>query len=145
MEMLMLRRTEMPLFGLYFLRSMLYSFTKVATHQFVCHLENLGTTTPLLKDIYYRSWVMSQLEGSTVFERYKKNKSDFPRPVKLGVAFVEKPSTLWVKRPWNCLFRVENIVHVFSLAKMGLRPLTPRNSGLISSLLDFFSFPWCNF
>ena len=62
----MLRRTEMSLFGWYFHRYMLYSSTKVATRRFVRHLENLGTTTPLFNDIYFRSRVMSQLGGSTV-------------------------------------------------------------------------------
>ena len=27
----------------------------------------------------------------------------------LGVAFMEGPSNLWIKRPWNCIFRVKNI------------------------------------
>ena len=37
-------------------------------------------------------------EEVILFERYKKA-SDFPRLVNFGVAFVEKPSNLWVKRP----------------------------------------------
>ena len=37
-------------------------------------------------------------EGVILFERYKKNKSDFPCLVNLGVAFVEKLSNQWVKR-----------------------------------------------
>ena len=66
MEMLMLSRTEMSLFGLYFHRSMLYSSTKVATRWFVRHLENLGTTTPLFNDIYFRTRVMLQLRGHCI-------------------------------------------------------------------------------
>ena len=36
----------------------------------------------------------------------------------LGVAFVERPSNPWVKRPWNCIFRVKNIV--FSSAMVAI-------------------------
>ena len=56
-------------------------------------------------------------EEVILFERYK---SDFPRLVNLGIAFVEEPSNLWVKRPCNCIFRVENIV--FSSASGGWAP-----------------------
>ena len=63
----MLRGTEMLLFGLYFHRSMLYSSTKVATHRFFSHLENLITATPLFNDIYFRPRVMWHLGGFAVF------------------------------------------------------------------------------
>ena len=67
MEMLMLRRTEMSLFGLYFHMSMLYSSTKVMAPQFGRYLENIRTTTPLFNDIYFRFLVISQLGGCAVY------------------------------------------------------------------------------
>ena len=42
----------------------------------------------------------------------------------LVVAFVERPSNLWVEMPWNCIFRVKNIV--FSSASGGRRPPDPQ-------------------
>ena len=56
----------------------------------------------------------------------------------LGVAFVERPSNLWVEMPWNCIFRVKNIV--FSSASWGLRPPDPplRPPYIFTSGIFFF-------
>ena len=57
----------------------------------------------------------------------------------LGVAFVERPSNLWVEMPWNCIFRVKNIV--FSSASGGLRPPDPPRWAPYIFTSGFFFFP----
>ena len=57
----------------------------------------------------------------------------------LGVAYVERPSNLWVEMPWNCIFRVKNIV--FSSASGGLRPLDPPLWAPYIFTSGFFFFP----
>ena len=57
----------------------------------------------------------------------------------LGVAFVERPSNLWVEMPWNCIFRVKNIV--FSSASGGLRPPDPPLWAPYIFTSGFFFFP----
>ena len=56
----------------------------------------------------------------------------------LGVAFVERPSNLWVEMPWNCIFRVKNIV--FS---SGLRPPEPPSMGALYLHFRIFFLPLC--
>ena len=57
----------------------------------------------------------------------------------LGVTFVERPSNLWVEMPWNCIFRVKNIV--FSSASGGRRPPDPPLWAPYIFTSGFFFFP----
>ena len=57
----------------------------------------------------------------------------------LGIAFVERPSNLWVEMPWNCIFRVKNFV--FSSASGGLRPPDPPLWAPYIFTSGFFFFP----
>ena len=52
-----------------------------------------------LKQFFSLIIFIQHREEAILFERNKKNTSDFPRLINLRVAFVEKPSNLWVKRP----------------------------------------------
>ena len=57
----------------------------------------------------------------------------------LGVAFVERPSNLWVEMPWNCIFRVKIIV--FSSASGGRSPPDPPLWAPYIFTSGFFFFP----
>ena len=57
----------------------------------------------------------------------------------LGVAFVERPSNLWVEMPWNCIFRVKNIV--FSSASGERSPPDPPLWAPYIFTSGFFFFP----
>ena len=59
----------------------------------------------------------------------------------LGVAFVERPSNLWVEMPWNCIFRGKNIV--FSSASGGRSPPEPPSMGALYLHFRIFFLPLC--